>query len=106
MEYILNITENDFARLWNQGGSAGFFTEPEQRGRLEAVDEANFVEPDFQNVTGFWFGDNFTAMLLGREWLLHKEHTAVCMFDMATHSNGDPLGYVIFTNYLPKGMSN
>lgn len=106
MEILLNITENDFARLWDQGGSAGFFAEPEQRRRLETLDEENFVEPDFQNVTGLWFGDNFTTMLLGREWLLRNEHTAICMFDMATHSNGDPLGYVIFTNYLLKGKLN
>ena len=99
MNLKLSITENDFGRLWEIAGSADFFTEPEQRDRLEAVDEQNFVEPDFNNMTGLWFGDNFASMLLGREWLLFHGYTAVCMFDMATHGNGDPLGYVIFTNY-------
>lgn len=46
-----------------------------------------------------WFGDNSAAAVMGRDWLIEQGYKVTLLWDLATHPNGDFLGYLVATDF-------
>ena len=84
-----------FDLLWDEGADASIFED--QAARFEIIDGE--WPTASQLLWMYWFGENSAAAVMGRSWLLNEGYEVTLLWDMATHPNGDHLGYVVVTDY-------
>lgn len=69
-------------------------------GRFENHDSDNpDTPPSYDWKIAYWFGNDTAAMILARSWIIEQGYGCALLNDLAEHPNGDPLGWVLLTDY-------
>ena len=101
---VIELSEKDFDLLCDTGMRwSSTYDWAAQDGRFEVVEGEHI---DWNLPMAYWVGDSPASLILAREYLKSQGARYQVLWDMAEHSNGEIIGFLIITDYVTGSWKN